>query len=54
MATDGTFDVRSKKEVLRLKKQQDKLEKALGGIEDMPRSSDVLAIVDPRKEKIAG
>ncbi|KMO59290.1 30S ribosomal protein S2, partial [Lacticaseibacillus rhamnosus] len=42
-----------KKEVSLLKKQQDKLEKFLGGIEDMPRIPDVLFIVDPRKEKIA-
>ena len=53
MATDGTFDVLPKKEVSLLKKQQDKLEKLLGGIEDMPRIPDVLFIVDPRKEKIA-
>ena len=53
MATDGTFHVLPKKEVSLLKKQQDKLEKFLGGIEDMPRIPDVLFIVDPRKEKIA-
>ncbi|RNE06418.1 30S ribosomal protein S2 [Lacticaseibacillus paracasei] len=53
MATDGTFDVLPKKEVSLLKKQQDKLEKFLGGIEDMRRIPDVLFIVDPRKEKIA-
>ena len=53
MATDGTFDVLPKKEVSLLKKQQDKLEKFRGGIEDMPRIPDVLFIVDPRKEKIA-
>lgn len=53
MATDGTFDVLPKKEVSLLKKQQGKLEKFLGGIEDMPRIPDVLFIVDPRKEKIA-
>ncbi len=53
MATDGTFDVLPKKEVSLLKKQQDKLEKFLGGIEDMPRIPDVLFSVDPRKEKIA-
>ncbi|TXJ66816.1 30S ribosomal protein S2 [Lacticaseibacillus paracasei] len=53
MATDGTFDVLPKKEVSLLKKQQDKLEKFLSGIEDMPRIPDVLFIVDPRKEKIA-
>lgn len=53
MATDGTFDVLPKKEVSLLKKQQEKLEKFLGGIEDMPRIPDVLFIVDPRKERIA-
>ncbi|QVI33569.1 30S ribosomal protein S2 [Lacticaseibacillus chiayiensis] len=53
MDTDGTFDVLPKKEVSLLKKQQEKLEKFLGGIEDMPRIPDVLFIVDPRKEKIA-
>ncbi|KRN22251.1 30S ribosomal protein S2 [Lacticaseibacillus camelliae DSM 22697 = JCM 13995] len=53
MATDGTFDKLPKKEVSLLKKQQAKLEKFLGGIEDMPRIPDVIFIVDPRKEKIA-
>ena len=53
MATDGTFEKLPKKEVSLLKKQQDKLEKFLGGIEDMPRIPDVIFIVDPRKERIA-
>ncbi|MCG4282798.1 30S ribosomal protein S2 [Lacticaseibacillus saniviri] len=53
MAEDGTFDKLPKKEVALLKKQQDKLTKFLGGIEDMPRIPDVMFIVDPRKEKIA-
>ncbi|WP_056969042.1 30S ribosomal protein S2 [Lacticaseibacillus thailandensis] len=53
MADDGTFDRLPKKEVALLKKQQAKLEKFLGGIEDMPRIPDVMFIVDPRKEKIA-
>ncbi len=53
MAEDGTFDKLPKKEVALLKKQQDKLTKFLGGIEDMPRIPDVLFIVDPRKERIA-
>lgn len=53
MAEDGTFDRLPKKEVALLKKQQAKLEKFLGGIEDMPRIPDVMFIVDPRKEKIA-
>ncbi|KRK74348.1 30S ribosomal protein S2 [Lacticaseibacillus nasuensis JCM 17158] len=53
MATDGTFEKLPKKEVSLLKKQQEKLTKFLGGIEDMPRIPDVIFIVDPRKEKIA-
>ena len=51
MATDGTFDVLPKKEVSLLKKQQDKLEKFLGGIEDMPRIPDVLFIVDQGEDQ---
>ncbi|MFD1125956.1 30S ribosomal protein S2 [Lentilactobacillus raoultii] len=53
METDGTFDVLPKKEVSLLIKQRDKLERFLGGIEDMPKLPDVLFIVDPRKEQIA-
>ncbi|KRN29615.1 30S ribosomal protein S2 [Lactobacillus selangorensis] len=53
MSTDGTFDRLPKKEVSKLKKSEAKLEKFLGGIEDMPRIPDVMFIVDPRKEKIA-
>ncbi|WP_390406734.1 30S ribosomal protein S2 [Lacticaseibacillus jixiensis] len=53
MATDGTFEKLPKKEVSLLKKQEEKLTKFLGGIEDMPRIPDVIFIVDPRKEKIA-
>lgn len=41
------------KEVALLTKQQAKLEKFLGGIEDMPRIPDVMFIVDPHKENIA-
>lgn len=53
MAEDGTFDVLPKKEVAVLTKQREKLERFLGGIEDMPRIPDVLYIVDPHKEQIA-
>ena len=53
MGEDGTFDRLPKKEVALLKKQQEKLEKFLGGIENMPRIPDVIFIVDPRKERIA-
>ena len=53
MSEDGTFDVLPKKEVALLVKEQEKLEKFLGGIKDMPRIPDVMFIVDPRKERIA-
>ena len=53
MAQDGTFDVLPKKEVGLLLKEQERLEKFLGGIKDMPRIPDVLFVVDPRKERIA-
>jgi small subunit ribosomal protein S2 len=53
MAEDGTFDRLPKKEVSLLKKQTDKLERFLGGIEDMPKLPDVMFVVDPRKEQIA-
>ena len=53
MEEDGTFDRLPKKEVALLNKQKDKLEKFLGGIEDMPHIPDVLFVVDPRKEQIA-
>jgi small subunit ribosomal protein S2 len=53
MAEDGTFDVLPKKEVVQLKKEQERLEKFLGGIKDMKQLPDALFIVDPRKERIA-
>ena len=34
-------------------KELDKLQRFLGGIEDMPRIPDVMFVVDPKKEKIA-
>ena len=53
MEEDGTFEVLPKKEVALLNKQRARLEKFLGGIEDMPRIPDVMYIVDPHKEQIA-
>ncbi len=53
MAEDGTFDVLPKKEVGQLKKEQEKLEKFLGGIKDMKELPDALFVIDPRKERIA-
>lgn len=53
MSEDGTFEVLPKKEVVQLKKQQERLEKFLGGIKDMKSLPDALFIIDPRKERIA-
>ena len=53
MEENGTFEVLSKKEVLALKREQEKLEKSLGGIKDMEELPGALFIVDPRKERIA-
>lgn len=52
MEADGTFDVLPKKEVLELKKVQEKLEKNLGGIAEMKEIPDMIFVVDPRKERI--
>ncbi|WML49259.1 30S ribosomal protein S2 [Neobacillus sp. PS3-34] len=53
MSEDGTFEVLPKKEVVQLKKEQERLEKFLGGIKDMKKLPDALFIIDPRKERIA-
>ncbi|WP_044893744.1 30S ribosomal protein S2 [Bacillus alveayuensis] len=53
MAEDGTFDVLPKKEVVKLKKEQERLEKFLGGIKEMTQLPDALFVIDPRKERIA-
>lgn len=50
MEEDGTFAVLPKKEVALLKKEQEKLEKALGGIKEMRRLPQAIFVVDPRIE----
>jgi len=52
MEQDGTFDVLPKKEVLKLKKEEEKLQKNLGGIKEMKKLPDAIFIVDPKKEHI--
>ena len=52
MEEDGTFDVLPKKEVIDIKKEQEKLEKNLGGIKEMKKIPDAIFVVDPKKEKI--
>ncbi|RKY99896.1 MAG: 30S ribosomal protein S2 [Ignavibacteriae bacterium] len=51
--TDGTFEKITKKEILFLSRERDKLKKVLGGIETMNRLPGALFIVDIRKESIA-
>ena len=53
MEKDGTFDVLPKKEVIKLKKEYDKLNKVLCGIREMHKLPQALYIVDPSKEDIA-
>ena len=53
MRDDGTFDMLPKKEVIKLNLEIERLEKFLGGIQDMKKLPGALFIVDPRKEKIA-
>ena len=53
MEEDGTFDVLTKKEVLGLRHEMERLEKYLGGIKEMKRLPGALFVVDPRKERIA-
>ncbi len=53
MEEDGTFDALTKKEVIKLNKEADKLEKYLGGIKTMHGMPGALFVVDPKKEKIA-
>ncbi len=53
MEEEGLFEVLPKFEVLELKREEERLEKFLGGIKNMERVPDALFVVDPRKEKIA-
>lgn len=52
MSEDGTFDVLPKKEVLGLRREQDKLERNLGGIVEMKDLPAAIVVVDPKKERI--
>lgn len=53
MEENGDFDLLPKKEVIKLKAEQEKLERNLGGIKDMKQLPSVMFVVDPRKEHIA-
>ena len=53
MEQEGDFALLPKKEVIKLKAEQEKLEKNLGGIKDMKKLPGAMFVVDPRKEHIA-
>jgi small subunit ribosomal protein S2 len=53
MENDGTFEVLPKKEVIKLKKEMEDLEKNLGGIKNMKKIPGAMFVVDPRKERNA-
>jgi small subunit ribosomal protein S2 len=53
MAEEGGFEGLTKKEILGLTREQEKLERSLGGIKDMPGLPDVLFVVDVDHEDIA-
>lgn len=53
MAEDGGFDRVTKKEALGWRREQDKLERSLGGIKEMTGLPDVLFVVDVDYEDIA-
>jgi small subunit ribosomal protein S2 len=53
MSADGTFERLTKKEVIQITREQEKLEKALGGIKSMGDLPGAVFIVDVVKEHIA-
>ena len=53
MEQDGTFELLPKKEVIKIKKEYEKLNKNLRGIREMKKLPQALVIVDPRKEENA-
>lgn len=50
---DGNMAGRKKKEILQLTREQQKLERALGGIKDMGGLPDIIFVIDTNKESIA-
>lgn len=53
MEAEGAFEILPKKEVMKLKKQKEKLEKNLKGIVDMNRVPDIIFVVDTVREDLA-
>ncbi len=53
MEESGSINKYPKKEIIKLRKEKDKLEKYLSGIKEMKEIPDALFIIDPRRETIA-
>ena len=53
MEEDGTFELLPKKEVIKLRGEIERLEKFMGGIQNMKKLPGALFVVDSRKEHIA-
>jgi small subunit ribosomal protein S2 len=53
MEANGTFESMTKKEVLMLHREQEKLERSLGGIKEMKSLPDAIFVIDVGHEKIA-
>jgi small subunit ribosomal protein S2 len=53
MEVDGSFEFMTKKEVIRLTREKEKLLKNIGGIKDLESLPDMIFIIDPKKEAIA-
>ena len=53
MEADGTFNLLPKKEVSKLVKEMEDLDKNYGGIKEMEQLPSALFVVDTRKERIA-
>ena len=53
MKLDGTINRYTKKEILKMEKEIEKLQKNIGGIKDMDELPGAVFIVDPKREHIA-
>ncbi len=53
MEAEGAFEILPKKEVVKIKKQKEKLERFLKGIKDMEKMPSVIYVVDTVREELA-
>jgi len=53
MMTDGSYEKLTKKEILNIERDKEKLERVLGGIKEMTKLPGIIFVVDTKKEAIA-